>query len=108
MKLNNESFKNQQVSKPYQCILYQIKQFKSLKELYQHEILKHYDYKILLSDIPYLSPNTIQQFCEIKSQFVGVCGPWIQRYLPCKRKYIYSFKGQDTDATMGMILQDNK
>ncbi|CAG8645923.1 13580_t:CDS:2 [Dentiscutata erythropus] len=106
----------------------------SLKGLYQYETLKHYDYKIPLSDIPYLPPNAIQQFHKTliffikkqlplhfkktgkqtikipysESQFIGVFGPWIQCYSPCKRKYTCSFKGQDADATMGMILQDNK
>ncbi|CAG8777718.1 7679_t:CDS:1, partial [Racocetra persica] len=51
--------------------------------------------------------QTIKIPCS-ESQFVGVFGPWIQRYSSCKRKYTCFFKGQNADATMGMILQDNE
>ncbi|CAG8724983.1 9376_t:CDS:1, partial [Cetraspora pellucida] len=89
---------------------------------------------ILPSDIPYLPLNAIQQFHETliffikkrlplhfkktgkqtikilcsESQFVGVFGLWIQHYSPCKKKYICFFKGQNADATMAMILQNNE
>jgi hypothetical protein len=41
-----------------------------------------------------------------ESQFVGVFGPWIQRYSPCKRKYTCLFKGENACETLSIILQD--
>ncbi|CAG8692884.1 22557_t:CDS:1 [Dentiscutata erythropus] len=132
--VTNESSKNQRISKPYQCSLCQVKRFKNIKGLYQHETLKHNDYKIPLSDIPSLPSNAIQEFRETirffikkklplnfsktgkqiiripcsESQFISIFGPWVQRYSPCKRKYTCFFKGQDADATMATILQDTE
>ncbi|CAG8831772.1 33734_t:CDS:2, partial [Gigaspora margarita] len=74
--MNNESSKNQRISKPYQCSLCQVKRFKNIKGLYQHETHKHIDYKIPPSNIPSLPLNVIQEF------------------------------RQDADATMAIILQD--
>ncbi|CAG8636687.1 25580_t:CDS:1, partial [Racocetra persica] len=51
--------------------------------------------------------QTIKIPCS-ESQFVGVFGPWIQHYLPCKKKYTCLFKGPSADATMSMILQDTE
>ncbi|CAG8849129.1 489_t:CDS:1, partial [Gigaspora margarita] len=99
-----------------------------------HETHKHNDYKIPLSNIPSLPLNVIQEFYETirffikkklplhfnktgkqiiripcsEGQFISIFGPWIQRYLPCKRKYTCFFKGQDADTTMAIILQDTE
>ncbi|CAG8539314.1 17871_t:CDS:2, partial [Cetraspora pellucida] len=58
--MNNESSKNQRISKPYQCSLCQVRRFKTIKGLYQHETLRHSDYKIPPSDIPSLHSNATQ------------------------------------------------
>ncbi|CAG8523120.1 3983_t:CDS:1, partial [Racocetra persica] len=131
---NNESSKNQKVSALYQCILCKVKCFKSIRGLYQHETLVHYDYKTPPPNISNLPSNAIQQFRKTliffikkrlllnfkktgrqtikiscsESQFVSVFGPWIQRYSPCKRKYTCLFKGQSADTTIAMILQDTE
>ncbi|CAG8546357.1 5360_t:CDS:1, partial [Cetraspora pellucida] len=99
---------NQEIDKPYQCTLCQVKRFATIKGLYQHETYKHKDYKLPPSNLPYLLPDAIQQFRETlvffikrklslnfkksgrqsikiscsESQFIGVFGSWIHRYSP--------------------------
>src|SRR6185369_9493981 len=123
-----------QLIKPYQCTLCQVKHFKSIRGLSRHESLVHSNYKLPPSNLPYLPPDAIQKFREMlvflikkrlslhfrktgkqtikvpcsESQFVGVFGPWIQCYSPCKRKYTCFFKGQNANKMLSVILQDTE
>src|SRR4051794_10034592 len=51
--------------KPYQCTLCQVKRFKSIRGLFQHENLVHSDYKLPPSNLPCLPPDAIQNFREM-------------------------------------------
>ncbi|CAG8813456.1 17338_t:CDS:2, partial [Racocetra persica] len=109
---NNESSKNQKVSALYQCTLCKVKHFKSIRGLYQHKTLVHYDYKTPPPNISNLPSNAIQQFCETLIFFIKKRLPLNFKKtgrqtikIPCSKS---QFVGQSADTTIAMILQDTE
>ncbi|CAG8692405.1 299_t:CDS:2, partial [Cetraspora pellucida] len=111
--VTNESSKNQRISKPYQCSLCQVKRFKNIKELYQHETLSNSAKRSRIKQIVNYSKD--MTFEKIKSQAcVHVMDSnYISReafrsmakiYPELDREYIISNKKLNLDKIMQDII----